>query len=252
MTVAHFPQLQLKNLNMKCLAVDDEPLALDIIKAFCAKVPFIDSLDTCTSGVEAISVLQNGKIDLLFLDINMPHISGLELASLLTNPPILIFTTAYQNHALEGFDLSAIDYLVKPFSFDRFMKAVSRAYELYSLRQNHRDDKHPEHASDDYMMIKVDYANVKVMFNDILFVEGLKDYIKIYTTGKNYVTKSTMKNVEERLPSDTFMRIHKSHIVNIDRIEAFENNHVRIGNSKLPIGGGYKDDFLKFIESKKL
>ncbi len=237
---------------MKCLAVDDEPLALEIIKAFCAKIPFIDSLDTCTSGVEAISILQNGQTDLLFLDINMPHISGLELASLLTNPPMLIFTTAYQNHALEGFDLAAIDYLVKPFSFDRFMKAVSRAYELYSLRLDKNAHTEQHTAEDNYMMIKVDYANVKVMFDDILFVEGLKDYIKIYTTGKNYVTKSTMRNVEERLPSDTFMRIHKSHIVNIDRIEAFENNHIRIGDNKLPIGGGYKDDFLAFIESKKL
>ncbi len=234
---------------MKCLAVDDEPLALDIIKAFCAKVPFIESLDTCSSGVEAISVLQEGKTDLLFLDINMPHISGLELASLLSNPPMLIFTTAYQNHALEGFDLSAIDYLVKPFSFDRFMKAVSRAYELYSLRHANRNDRH---TPEEYMMIKVDYSNVKVMFSDILFVEGLKDYIKIYTATKNYITKSTMKNVEEHLPSDTFMRIHKSHIVNIDRIEAFENNHVKIGDHKLPLGGGYKDDFLAFIESKRL
>ena len=241
---------------MRCLAVDDEPLALEIVKAFCAKVPFIESLATCTSGVEAISILQGGQVDLLFLDINMPHISGLELASLLSNPPMLIFTTAYQNHALEGFDLSAMDYLVKPFSFDRFMKAVSRAYELYRLRHDNRPQKRgaSEQAAceDDYMMIKVDYANVKVMFADILFIEGLKDYIKIYTPRRNYVTKSTMKNVEERLPCDTFMRVHKSYIVNIGRIEAFENNHLKIGDHRVPLGGGYRDDFMAFIDSKRL
>ncbi|MDE7355831.1 MAG: LytTR family DNA-binding domain-containing protein [Rikenellaceae bacterium] len=231
---------------MNCLAVDDEPLALDIITAFCDKIPFITNLTTCTSGVEAIGILEQNHIDLLFLDINMPHITGLELASLLRNPPITIFTTAYQDHALEGFNLSATDYLVKPFSFERFLKATSRAYELHSLRNT------AHHPADDYIIVKVDSANVKLAFDDIIFVEALKDYIKIYTPQKNYVTKSTMKNVTERLPASSFMRIHKSYIVNINRIESFENNHVKISGHNIPLGGGYKDEFTSFIDSKKL
>ncbi len=253
---------------MRCLAVDDEPLALEIIKTFCNKVPFIETLTVCSSGVEAISILQQDNIDLLFLDINMPHMSGLELASLLRNPPMLIFTTAYQDHALEGFDLSAIDYLVKPFSFERFVKAVSKAYELYSLRKKSENailngvsenegngesgNNVSKSSADDYFIIKVEYSNVKVRFDDILYIEGLKDYVKIYTTEKNLVTKSTMKNVEEHLPSSSFMRVHKSYIVGVSHIEAIENNHIVIGTHRIPLGGGYKDEFLAFIESKRL
>ncbi len=231
---------------MNCLAVDDEPLALDIITAFCDKIPFITSLATCSSGVEAIGILEQTSVDLLFLDINMPHITGLELASLLRNPPIMIFTTAYQDHALEGFNLSATDYLVKPFSFERFLKATTRAYELYTLRNT------APRPADDYVIVKVDHANVKITFDDIIFVEGLKDYVKIYSPHKNYVTKNTMKNVSERLPASSFMRIHKSYIVNINRIESFENNHVKIAGQNIPLGGGYKDDFIAFLDSKKL
>lgn len=243
---------------MKCLAVDDEPLALSIIENFCQKIPFITSLETCSSGVDAIKKMEQNPVDLIFLDINMPHISGLELASILQNPPMIIFTTAYQNHALQGFELSAIDYLVKPFSFNRFLKGVVRAHELYLLRNNQSVALSNSGATlvslpdTDYIIIKVDSSNIKLELRDIIFIEGLKDYIKIYTVAKNYVTKSTMKNIEEKLPSTMFMRTHKSNIINIDKIERFENNHIHLLGHQLPLGNGYREAFLQFLDKNKI
>ena len=237
---------------MKCIAIDDEPLALNIIENFCAKIPFLKLCRCFNNALEAIEYMRNENIDLMFLDINMPHITGVEFARVLDTPPMIIFTTAYQDYALTGFELNAIDYIVKPFSFDRFLRAVNKAYELYTLRENsgQRSDV------DRYIMIKVEYSTVKVFIKDIVYIEGLKDYIRICTPQKNYVTKSTMKNMIEKLPSNEFIRIHKSFIVSIDKITSFENNHIHLNmgseNVKIPLGSQYKDSFFQFLEQNKL
>lgn len=233
---------------MRCLAVDDEPLALSIIENFCNKIPSMELITTAADGIAAVEILKHEQIDLLFIDINMPHMSGIEVVRILENPPMVIFTTAYQNYALTGFELSAIDYLVKPFSFDRFFKAVMKAQkQLDLINSNIIND-----AAVDYIMVKVDYSVVKVMFSSIKYIEGLKDYVKIYTTEKNLVTKSTMKNIEERLPSKQFMRIHKSFVINLDQVNSFENNHVVIDKDHIPLGLQYKEVFLCYIDKNKL
>lgn len=242
---------------MNCIAIDDEPLALNVIKDFCSKVSFLDLVTTCTSAVEAVKVLNRHEIGLIFLDIQMPHLSGIEFIKTLSNPPMVIFTTAYSEHALMGFELNAVDYLVKPIPFDRFFKAVSKAYELYNLRQKHSIPVQgsidaPQQTHPEYIMIKVEYSTVKVNLTDIFYIEGLKDYVKIVTPQKNYLTKSTMKNMEEKLPGEFFVRVHKSYIVSIDRINKIENNRIVINEKYIPVGDQFKESFYKTIDKKRL
>ncbi|MFI3322022.1 MAG: LytTR family DNA-binding domain-containing protein [Rikenellaceae bacterium] len=240
---------------MRCLAVDDEPLALSILENFCKKIPSIELLATAADGIEAVEILKKEEVDLLFIDINMPHMSGIEVVKMLENPPMVIFTTAYQNYALEGFEVSAIDYLLKPFSFDRFFKAVNRAQKQFDLINNSSTIASVSTSSSeiaDYIMVKSDYSVVKLLFSSILYIEGLKDYVKIYTTEKNIVTKSTMKNIEERLPKNIFMRTHKSFVININNIDSFENNHIVIKDNQLPLGQQYKEQFLAYLNENKL
>lgn len=235
---------------MRCLAIDDEPLALSIIETFCNKIPSVELVATAADGIAAIEILKQEQIDLIFIDINMPHMSGIEVVRMLENPPLVIFTTAYQNYALTGFELSAIDYLVKPFSFDRFFKAVMKAQKQTDLINS--NIANAASATVDYIMVKVDYSVVKVSLSSIKYIEGLKDYVKICTTEKNLVTKSTMKNIEERLPSSQFMRIHKSFVINLDLVNSFENNHVVIDKDHIPLGQQYKEAFLYYIDKNKL
>ncbi|MCD7962130.1 MAG: LytTR family DNA-binding domain-containing protein [Rikenellaceae bacterium] len=238
---------------MKCIAVDDEPLALSIIEGFCNKVNFLDLIGKCSNAIEATEILRTHDVDLLFLDINMPHLTGVDFVKITKELPMVIFTTAYADYALTGYDLNAVDYLLKPFSFDRFLKAVSKAYELYQLKNSSKKNQEtiPD-VSSDYMMIRVEYSTVRVNISDILFIEGLKDYVKISTVNKNYVTKSSLKNVEEKLPSDIFVRIHKSFIVNLDKVDAFENNHLIIGKNQIPLGSNYRDIFMEFLDKNRL
>ncbi len=239
---------------MNCLAIDDEPLALNVIKDFCKKINYLNLMGTCTSAAEAIRVLSQHNIDLIFLDIQMPHISGLEFIKSLSNPPLVIFTTAFTEHALQGFELSAIDYLVKPVPFERFLKAVNKAYELLNLRK--KNSVTVSHKKDSglsgYLMVKVEYSTIKVNLNDILYIEGLKDYIKIHTGGRPILTKSTMINIEEKLPSEHFIRVHKSYIVSIAKISKIENNRIIFGEKRIPVGNSYKINFTNTIKKYQL
>jgi DNA-binding LytR/AlgR family response regulator len=186
----------------------------------------------------------------------MPNLSGLEFIKTLYNPPMIIFTTAYSEHALMGFELNAVDYLVKPIPFDRFFKAVSKAYELYNLRKKHtvaeKGNSEMQQSHQEYILIKVEYSTVKVNLADINYIEGLKDYVKIITKDKNYLTKSTMKNMEEKLPSDFFVRVHKSYIVSLDKIKKIENNRIIIGEKYVPVGDQFKEAFNNIIDKKRL
>jgi DNA-binding LytR/AlgR family response regulator len=234
---------------MKCLIVDDEPLAQQVMEEFAGRVPFLEVAGKCSSATEAIDVLRTKTIDLIFLDIHMPRLSGLDFISSLRNPPQFILVTAYSEYALQGFNVNATDYLMKPVPFERFLKAVTKAYELYTLRNRTGQDNND--TSDRFMLVKSGYQTVKIMFDSILYIEGLKDYVKIYTEGKKPVLSLlTMKGLAETLPSGKFLRIHKSYIVAIDRISTFSRNRVMIGEKWIPVGENYRDAFRKQMFNK--
>lgn len=238
---------------MNCIALDDEPLALNVIRDFCYRLDFLNLVAACTNPVDAVQYFKEENIDLIFLDIHMPNISGLEFIRILDKRPMVIFTTAYSNYALEGFEINAVDYLLKPISFDRFLKAVNRANELHALKEHNTNPlSNDHHNGNKFMMVKVEYSTVKINIDNILYIEGLKDYIKIYSGGRPVLTKSTMKNIEEKLPSCAFMRVHKSYIVAIDKIDSIENNRILIGERRIPVGSQYKSEFNRFLESKRL
>jgi DNA-binding LytR/AlgR family response regulator len=234
---------------MKCLIVDDEPLAQQVMEEFAGRVPFLEVAGKCSSATEAIEVLRTKTIDLILLDIHMPRLSGLDFISSLQNPPQFILVTAYSEYALQGFNVNATDYLMKPVPFERFLKAVTKAYELYTLRKRPGQDK--SNASERFMLVKSGYQTVKIMFDSISYIEGLKDYVKIYTEGKKPVLSLlTMKGLAETLPADKFLRIHKSYIVAIDRISTISRNRVMIGEKWIPIGENYRDAFRKQMFSQ--
>ena len=241
---------------MNCLAIDDEPLALNVIREFCQKIGYVNLLATCTNPFEAIKWINVHDIDLIFVDIQMPNITGIEFIRTLEKPPLIIFTTAFPNYALEGFELNAIDYLVKPVSFERFLKAINKAYEMVMLRKNKVGAvKNPDEQISEpsrYLMVKVEYKTVRIDLDQILYIEGLKDYIKIYTGVKPILTKCTMKAMEEKLPGTRFIRVHKSFIVALSKIQSVENNRILIGEERIPVGNQYKGEFDKTIDSSRV
>jgi DNA-binding LytR/AlgR family response regulator len=207
-------------------------------------VPFLEVAGKCSSATEAIEMLRTKTIDLIFLDIHMPRLSGLDFISSLNNPPQFILVTAYSEYALQGFNVNATDYLMKPVPFERFLKAVTKAYELYTLRNKAGQDKN--NTPERFMLVKSGYQTVKIMYDSILYIEGLKDYVKIYTEVKKPVLSLlTMKGLAETLPSNKFLRIHKSYIVAIDRISTISRNRVMIGEKWIPVGENYRDAFRK-------
>jgi two-component system LytT family response regulator len=224
---------------LKCIAIDDEDLALELLEDNIGKVPFLQLVASSSNPVEAINIIQQQQIDLVFLDIQMPGLTGLQLIKSLPNKPMFILVTAYEKYALEGYDLNVVDYLVKPVPLDRFIKACNKAWELHQLK-NKPATKEDE---TDYFFINVDYSHLKVVFTDILWIEGLKDYIKIHlkSTAKPIVARISMKSLEDLLPSSKFIRVQKSYIVSKDSITAVRKNSVFIGVAELPIGENYKD-----------
>lgn len=232
--------------------MDDEPLALRIITDFVQKIPYLELAGTASSAIEAGELLKREPVDLMFLDINMPHLSGVDFVRMSDKLPLVVFTTAYPDYALTGYELDVVDYLLKPFSFDRFYKAVTKAHDLYELNSARGPEQPAFPPQPEYLMVRVEYTTVRIDIDDILFIEGLKDYVKIATPNKNYVTKSSMKNVEEKLPADRFLRVHKSFIVNLDKVQAFENNHLIIGEHKIPLGSNNREEFLRFLEKNRL
>jgi len=234
---------------LNCIAIDDEPLALDIIEDYINKVDFLHLVKRCYRATEAIDIIKNEKIDLVFLDIQMPKITGVQFAKSIKDIPPVIFTTAYSDYAVEGFELDAIDYLVKPFTFERFLKAASKAYDLYKLKNNNQiETNNNNNNKTDYIFVKSDYKNIKIDFKDILYIEGLSDYIKIHlVNGKNILSLQSLKAFNEKLPNN-FIRIHRSFIISFDKINSVQKNRVFIGNKELSVGESYKDNFLKKIE----
>lgn len=236
---------------INCLAVDDEPLALDVIENYIQRVPSINLLKKCNSAMEAYEFLQQNTVDLIFLDIQMPELNGIDFVKSLQVKPEIIFTTAFPNYALEGFNLDVVDYLLKPISFDRFLKAVNKASNVINAEENSVQASSVEMESD-YIFVKADQKMVKIKYDDIFYVEGMKDYVKIFTSEKMIVTLQTMKNMEENLPSNLFKRVHRSYIISIDKIKSVMGNSVEIKDKYVPIGQSYKDGFFEIIKKHNL
>jgi len=227
---------------MNCIIVDDEPLARDIIESFVEKVPYLKLICSCANAFEASAAIQENNIDLLFLDIQMPDINGLKFLETLEYQPYVIFTTAYSEYAIEGYEKNAVDYLLKPIAPERFLKAVNKAKDLFDMKNSQAFD-----AERDFMFIKVEYQTIKVRFEDIIYIEGLKDYVKIYTKKGMMMTLLNVKGILEKLPQKDFVRIHKSYVVSIPNIEKIERSRIVYGEKRIPIGDAYKELFLARI-----
>ncbi len=238
------------------IIVDDEPLAQDVLETYIEKIPDLNLVKKCNNALEANEALKNNDIDLMFLDIQMPQITGTDFLKTLKNPPVVIFTTAYPNYALEGFELNALDYLLKPISLERFMKAVNKAQEIIELKQGEGGGSSKDEEDVDYIFVKADKKLVKVNYKDIIYIEGLKDYVIIRMETNRVITLQTMKSLEEKLPPQIFRRIHRSFIVNVDRIDAVVGNMVEVVEKNqpkhLPIGKNYRDDLLDLINKNRL
>lgn len=230
-----------------CLAVDDEPPALDILKKYIFSVQNLELAGTCADAVEALNFLRQQTIDLLFLDIQMPNLLGTDLIRTLKNPPKVIFTTAYRKFAVEGFELDAVDYLLKPISFERFLKAVNKVMET-SFKASESPEMNFENViSPAFITVRADRKNIKILLDDILYIESLKDYIKVVTISKNIVTKQAISSIEETLPSNKFLRIHRSFIIAINKVESFTNDTIEIAKHELPISRMYRHEVEKLL-----
>lgn len=228
-------------MRIKCIAVDDEPLALDIICDYISQVPFLKLVKTFSDGISVVEYLAENEIDLMFLDIEMGGLSGIKLMKTLQKKPFVIMTTAYRNYAVDAFELNVTDYLLKPFSFERFMKAVDKTCNLINSQPTGSEEEK------DYFFVKSGGKIIKINFNDILYIEGLSEYIIIKTTSSNIITLQSFKNIENTLPSAGFSRIHKSYLVSLSKIESIKNQSVFIAGKELPIGNKYKKKFFSAI-----
>jgi DNA-binding LytR/AlgR family response regulator len=237
---------------IRCIAIDDEKLALDLIEDDILKVPFLQLVKKCKSGMEAMETLQAEKIDLLFLDIQMPDISGIQFLKSLPHKPLVIFTTAYEKYALEGFELDVVDYLLKPYSFERFLKAVNKVHEHIQFveKNSTRQDTEEVTFSSKFLFVKSDYKLVKIEISEIQYIESLKDYVKIVSGDKPVVTLSSMKAIEEKLVAPDFIRVHRSYMVNLRKIQYIQRNYIKVGDKEIPIGDNYKESFLQLINKK--
>lgn len=232
--------------NIKCIIVDDEPVALDIMENHLSKIDNIEIIGRCRNATEAFNMINAHNTDLIFLDINMPGISGISFAKSINKEIKIVFTTAYREYAVEGFDLHAVDYLLKPISFGRLLDAVSNFQKVH-LDQNVA--KSQPQASPDFIFVKIDRKMFKIDFSKILWLESLSDYLKIQTFDGSKVTRETISSIEMKLPSSKFLRIHRSFIIAIDQIESYSNEEVVIQNKSFPISRTYKEQVIKTLEN---
>jgi DNA-binding LytR/AlgR family response regulator len=235
---------------IRCLVVDDEPPALEVLKNYISAISLLELVGTCNNAVEAIGMISHEKIELLFLDIQMPQLLGTNLIRSLNNPPKVIFTTAYRKFALEGFELNAVDYLLKPISFERFLKAVNKVMNIslpvssdnYNVNVSHSTSQDP------FITFRADRKMYKVALDDIVYVESMKDYIKIVTTNNTIITKQSISSLEESLPVNLFIRIHRSFIVSISKIQSYTAELVAIGKVELPVSRTYRHEVERILK----
>jgi DNA-binding LytR/AlgR family response regulator len=232
-------------MSLRCIIVDDEPLAIEILESYVAKVDQLQLVSTFRNAVSAFTFLQQNQVDLIFLDIQMPKLSGIDFLKTLKDPPKVIFTTAFRDYAIQGFELEIVDYLLKPIPFDRFLKAVAKVLHQPStpppVPQKH------DGLGDNYVYFKVDKKMIKTKMADVLYIESIKDYVKVKTQEKEIVTQQKISYLEESLPREQFLRIHRSFIVNLEKIDAYSATDVEIGKHSIPIGRNYKNDVMKIL-----
>ena len=238
-------------MKMKCLIIDDEPLASELLASYVAKVPYLELAGICANAVDAFSVLQQKPVDLLLLDIEMPKLTGFDLLRTLPEKPAVIITTAHREFALEGYELDVADFLLKPVLYERFLKAIGKVYQRRQPGTLPEAPAMPP-APNPFLYIRIDREMRKVYLNDILWVESMKNYVKIRTTQQLLVTYLSISSLEEKLPTDRFLRIHRSFLVSLDKIQAFSPSGVRINTVELPIGRNYKHDTLRRLEQTEL
>ncbi|WP_294960171.1 LytTR family DNA-binding domain-containing protein [uncultured Flavobacterium sp.] len=235
---------------MKCVIIDDEPLAVELLQDFVKKVDTLELISTFNNAIDAVSFINQNNVDLIFLDIQMPHFSGIDFLNTIEKKPLVIFTTAYSDYAVEGFNLGAVDYLVKPIPFHRFLKAVVRAQQVLqpATAPTLTENNNAPEIEQDFMFVRAEYENVKLNFADILFIEGLKDYVKIYTTDNKFtLTLISLIKLENLLSSKGFARIHRSYIINIKHVKSIQKNKVLISDKRIPISESYKNIFFEKI-----
>jgi DNA-binding LytR/AlgR family response regulator len=235
---------------MKCVIIDDEPLAVELLEDFVKKVDTLELISTFNNAIDAVSFINQNNVDLIFLDIQMPHFSGIDFLNTIEKKPLVIFTTAYSDYAVEGFNLGAVDYLVKPIPFHRFLKAVVRAQQVLQpvATPALTESINTPEIEQDFMFVRAEYENVKLNFADILFIEGLKDYVKIYTTDNKFtLTLISLIKLENLLSSKGFARIHRSYIINIKHVKSIQKNKVLISDKRIPISESYKNTFFEKI-----
>jgi DNA-binding LytR/AlgR family response regulator len=232
----------------RCLIIDDEPIAIRVIKKHLSAFTDFEVVAECNNALEALPILSKGKIDLLFCDIQMPQISGVEFIRSLLHAPKVIFTTAYRDYAVDAFELNVVDYLLKPISFERFTKAINNFMELQNLQNGNQNQSIPEEQKQDFIFLKADKKHYKINLCDIFYFESLGDYVSVFTSQKKIITKERISSLAELLPNDKFIQIHRSYIISIQKIESVGPGFVEINKKKLPIGRSYKPDLDKLLQ----
>lgn len=240
---------------IRCLVVDDEPLALHILEDYISKMPFLQLVKATTNPIEALTLVQAGNVDLVFLDVQMPELTGIQFLKIANGKAKVILTTAYPQYALEGYELDVVDYLLKPIAFDRFFKSVQKAQSTIQPVTKTVIQAEPVQQDDfstDFIFVKTEHKIQKVYLHDILFIEGLKDYISIFTSAERIITLQGMKKMEDALPERHFVRVHKSYIVALNKIDSIERSRIQIGEKIIPVGDTYRDEFFKIIDDKNV
>ena len=242
-------------MKIDCIAIDDEPLALDILRDYCSKVSFLNLLKTFDNAVDSVEFIRQEKVDLIFLDIQMEELTGIQLLNSLQNPPFVIFTTAYENYAIQGFDLDVIDYMLKPISFARFLKGVNKVFERIqmesAIQMKSAGEDHKRQGST-YFFIKTETRMERIESGDVLYVEGMGDYWRIVTKTRRIMTLMNSKKLEEMLREPAFCRVHKSFFVSVDKIESIERNRIKILDKYIPVSETFRKNFFDLIEKNKL
>jgi two-component system, LytTR family, response regulator len=241
-------------MNINCIAIDDEPLALDIIKDYCSKIVFLNLLKTFDNAIESIEYIRSNKVDLIFLDIQMEELTGIQLLNALKHRPFVIFTTAYERYAIQGFELDVVDYMLKPISFERFIKGVNKVFERMQLDTGGvkpEIDK-PKTAEASFFFVKTETRMERIENNDVLYVEGMGDYWRIVTKTRRIMTLMNARKLEEVLHEPQFCRVHKSFFIALDKIESIERNRIKIGDQYIPVSETYHKAFFDLVERKKL
>ena len=238
-----------------CLIADDEPMALSLMESYVLKTPFLELKAKCNSAIKAMEFLEtDSDIDLFFLDIQMPDLTGLEFSRLLPAKSKVVFTTAFDQYAIEGYKVNALDYLLKPFDYNEFLNAAQKARNHFEINSVQNAENQQNKKNSDFIFVKSEYRQIKINFSEILYIEGLKDYVKIYTSShpRPILTLMSLKKLEEELPSEQFMRVHRSYIISLEKIEAIERNHVVIKDGFITIAPNYKDILMEYIKGKSI